>query len=349
MKSPRTSAEGAETGLTEAEISTAFVSLAGKNLLLAVSGGPDSTALLGMVAAWGGAASVHVATVDHGLRVQSRQEAEAVGAFAAGFGFSHHILVWQGEKPAARLQETAREARYDLLAACAARIGASHVLTAHTLDDQAETLLFRLVRGSGPAGLVGMVPERVLSNPPESSPAIHARPLLNFSKSRLVATCRERNWPYFEDPSNQNEKFARVRMRRLLPLLAGEGLDARALARLSQRMAKAEAALDAQILTLWPDMMKNKLSDQMVLDGALLLRQPRAIVERVVSRALNAVENSRWQRLERVEKCCEDLIAAAQAGEAIRRSLGLCLVHLTASCELIIARAPERKRGMQRN
>jgi tRNA(Ile)-lysidine synthase len=128
-----------------------------RRFLVAVSGGPDSTALMHALARWAPEAgcSVLAATIDHGLRPGSRAEAEAVAADASALGLEHRILTWSGPKPGARLQERAREARYGLLTGLA-RQEAAAVATAHTLDDQAETVLLRLAAGSGIAGLAGI-------------------------------------------------------------------------------------------------------------------------------------------------------------------------------------------------
>ncbi|HXZ18039.1 MAG TPA: tRNA lysidine(34) synthetase TilS, partial [Roseiarcus sp.] len=129
-----------------------------KATLIAVSGGPDSTALLLMAAEWAArrGARVFAATVDHGLRPESAAEAAGVALLSAKLSVPHATLVWSGAKPATRLQERAREARYRLLLAHAEKIGADRIATAHHLDDQAETVLFRLLRGSGVSGLKGM-------------------------------------------------------------------------------------------------------------------------------------------------------------------------------------------------
>jgi tRNA(Ile)-lysidine synthase len=206
-------------------------------LLLAVSGGPDSTALPLMAAGWAGGPALYAATVDHALRPESAAEAQAVAALAAGLGVPHRTLRWEGEKPATRLQERARNARYGLLEAEAERVGAKVVVTAHHLDDQAETVLMRLARGSGIAGLAGMA-ARTRRGAVEI-----ARPLLGVAKSDLIAFCDARGVAYARDPSNANPRFARPRLRGLAGTLAAEGLDAPALARLARRAALAEEAL----------------------------------------------------------------------------------------------------------
>src|SRR5262249_22739030 len=128
-------------------------------LILAVSGGPDSTALMVLAARWRGRAKSPrfiAVTIDHGLRKESKREAKAVEKLATKLGIEHRTLEWTGRKPKTGLQEAARMARYRLLAKAAKEVGAGYVLTAHTLDDQAETVLFRMARGSGISGLAGM-------------------------------------------------------------------------------------------------------------------------------------------------------------------------------------------------
>jgi tRNA(Ile)-lysidine synthase len=185
------SADGA-TPVSAAELRSLFADLADHPvLILAVSGGPDSTALLWLAARWRkslkhGPKLVAV-TVDHGLRKEAKREAAAVARLARKLGVAHRTVRWQGRKPATGLQEAARMARYRLLAEAARRAGARAVLTAHTLDDQAETVLIRLTRGSGIGGLGAMARVAPLHGDGEIS---LIRPLLDLPKVRLVATLR---------------------------------------------------------------------------------------------------------------------------------------------------------------
>jgi tRNA(Ile)-lysidine synthase len=151
--------------ISVAEARTLFGALAyASTLVLAVSGGPDSTALMVLAARWRSALAKErkngpkllAVTVDHGLRRESASEARAVKRLARTLGVAHRTLHWQGRKPASGLQQAAREARYTLLAAAARRAKAGCILTAHTLDDQAETVLIRMTRGSGLTGLGAM-------------------------------------------------------------------------------------------------------------------------------------------------------------------------------------------------
>jgi tRNA(Ile)-lysidine synthase len=215
---------------------------AASTLILAVSGGPDSVALMWLAARWRRGLKrgpdLIAVTVDHGLRRAARREARDVKQLAKDFGIAHRTLRWIGKKPATGVPEAAREARYALLFKAARSAGAGHVLTAHTLDDQAETVLMRLSRGSGIAGLAAMT----RLSPREA--AILARPLLHLPKSRLIATLKRAGIGYADDPTNRDPGFTRPRLRALMPALADEGCDARNLARLASRLARANAALD---------------------------------------------------------------------------------------------------------
>jgi tRNA(Ile)-lysidine synthase len=211
-------------------------------IVLAVSGGPDSLALMWLAARWRKALkqgpALAVVTVDHGLRPEAAAEARAVKRLAASLDLPHRTLRWNGDKPRTGIQAAARGARYRLLAQAAKILGASHVMTAHTRDDQAETVLMRLSRGSGIAGLAAMAREI------ERDGVVLARPLLDLPKARLVATLTKARIAFATDPSNADPRFTRPRLRELMPQLAAEGCDARALVRLAARAARADAALE---------------------------------------------------------------------------------------------------------
>lgn len=211
-------------------------------LLLAVSGGPDSIALMWLAARWRSALArgprLLVVTVDHGLRKEAAAEAREVKRLARALDLEHRTLRWTGPKPTTGLPAAARVARYRLLAKAARQSGATHILTAHTRDDQAETLLMRLLRGSGIHGLAAMTRET------ERDGVRLARPFLDVSKSQLIATLHKAKLDFADDPTNRDVSFTRPRLRALMPALAAEGGDARNLARLAQRLARANAAVE---------------------------------------------------------------------------------------------------------
>jgi tRNA(Ile)-lysidine synthase len=211
-------------------------------IILAVSGGPDSIALMVLAARWCRSKKrgprLIVATVDHGLRPEAAREARQVKRLARSLDLPHRTLRWTGPKPKAGLPAAARDARYRLLIKAAAAVGATHILTAHTRDDQAETLLMRMSRGSGLSGLAAMARQS------EREGLVLGRPLLQVAKSRLVATLNKARIGYAVDPTNHDTSFARPRFRALMPALAAEGCDSRNLARLAARLARANAALE---------------------------------------------------------------------------------------------------------
>lgn len=310
-------------------------------VLLAVSGGPDSVALMQLAAEVArsdpGFPPLVIATVDHGLRAASRAEAETVAVVAEALGLDAHILTWSGEKPVSRLQERARHNRYALLVDCARRIGATHLVTAHTLDDQAETVLFRLMRGSGPAGLAGMASSL------DRDGIRHLRPLLDVPKARLVATCRTRGWSFVEDPGNVDPRFARTRLRRLMPGLAAEGLDATRLATLARRMAEVEAAIGEAARRAVAEAARG--SD--LYAARRLLAEPAAVRHRALDLMITGLGTGPGRpRLDAVERLSAALASAAARAEPLRRALHGAVLSFDGGDNLRLAAAPPR-RGVQ--
>jgi tRNA(Ile)-lysidine synthase len=237
----------------DAELDALFASLASFPIvILAVSGGGDSVAMMHLAARWtllhAPPVKLIVATVDHGLRTGSRQEAEWVAEEARAHGLEHALLSWTTGKPSTGIQDAAREARYQLLADFARSFGASGpvaIVTAHTEDDQAETLLMRLARGSGLDGLTAMSEQRVIGDG-----CVLLRPLLGVSGARLRATLTAAQRTWIEDPSNDAERFERVRIRQARALLSSLGLSNDKIALSARRLERAQAALDAGVSAL---------------------------------------------------------------------------------------------------
>lgn len=208
-------------------------------IALAVSGGPDSLALL-LLAHRAFPGEVEAATVDHGLRAGSKAEAEAVARLCAGIGVPHHILAARVEPSGEGLQSAARAARYAALAEWMDSQGLGRLLTAHHSDDQAETLLMRLNRGSGVAGLAGV---RATGPVPGTDGRLRVyRPLLGWRRSELAAVVAAAGVEAALDPGNSDERFDRARIRNRLA--EAPWLDPAALARSAALLAEAEAALD---------------------------------------------------------------------------------------------------------
>jgi tRNA(Ile)-lysidine synthase len=211
-------------------------------IVLGVSGGPDSLALMLLIARWRRTLArgprLLAITVDHGLRSEAAREARQVKRLARELDVEHRTLRWTGTKPKTGVPAAARAARYRLLVRAARAAGASHIVTAHTRDDQAETLLMRLLRGSGITGLSAMARET------ERDGIMLTRPFLDVPKSRLVATLNKAGIAFADDPTNRDVFFTRPRLRSLLSALAAEGGDARTFARLAARLARANAAVE---------------------------------------------------------------------------------------------------------
>jgi len=269
---------------------------AGECVALAVSGGSDSTALMVLFADWlcrsSADPTLHtVLTVDHRLRPESGAEAAAVARHAALLGFRHAILVWEGPKPETGLQAAARAARHQLCANYASRRGIGKLLTAHTADDQAETLLMRLARGSGLDGLAAMAPLTCMAVPGNAGqPGLMiARPLLEVSKARLRATLAQRGIAWIEDPSNQSPAFERTRLRAARAQLEALGLTADMLGLSARRLRRARAALERWVADFCnPDaaLFHADPCGFIRVDGPALRGLPMEVAVRVLLRAV---------------------------------------------------------------
>lgn len=255
-------------------------------LALAVSGGPDSMALAYCVKRWceiRHAPSPLALIVDHGLRAGSAAEADAVKQHLANLGIDAEILRWDHGPITSRLHSEARKARYRLLLEACHKHKISHLLFAHHRDDQAETILMRLAKGSGIDGLAGMAAESVLGG-------VHIfRPFLTVPKDNLIATCEAAKIPTITDPSNSMEKFARGRLRRVMPLLAEEGLTVERLIDCGTRAAEAKDALEFYTSEFLAKACHRDTWGSVAFDKNALLAVPRAIALRALSQALQSV------------------------------------------------------------
>jgi tRNA(Ile)-lysidine synthase len=340
------SAAEAAAPVSAAEAKALFASLLRfPALVLAVSGGPDSTALLLLIARWRGrlkvAPKVLAVTIDHGLRRASAGEARAVKALARRLGVAHRTLRWTGKRPASGLQQAAREARYRLLALAAKSARASAIVTAHTLDDQAETVLMRMSRGSGLGGLGAMARESAL--PGSEREIVLVRPLLEIPKARLMATLARAKIEFADDASNRDPRFARARLRTLMPALAREGLSASSLARLAVRLRRADAAIEAAVDEAMQRLSENFCPAQIVIDAEKFCHLPAEVALRLLGRAIAGAGGQTAIRLGKLESLYEAL-ARAHASKTLRfrRTLGGAMVSLTPS-KLVLEPAPPRR------
>jgi tRNA(Ile)-lysidine synthase len=331
--------------VSAAEAKTLFAPLARHPaVVLAVSGGPDSTALLLLMARWRRALKrgpkLLAVTIDHGLRPTSAAEARAVKALARRLAVPHRTMRWEGKKPASGLQQAARDARYRLLAAAARSAKASAIITAHTLDDQAETVLLRLSRGSGLTGLSAMARE----SPLPGNGVVLVRPLLDIPKARLIAMLTRVKIRFADDPSNRDPRFTRVRLRELMPALAHEGLSARSLWRLAGRLRRADAAIETAV-----DEAMEKLCGscpdhaRIVVDADELVRLPAEVALRLLGRVIARAGAQGPIRLGKLEGLYEVLADMhANKTSRLRRTLAGALVTLSGS-KLEVERAPPRR------
>ena len=360
------------------------------SLVLAVSGGPDSTALMLLAARWRDSLKTKpkliAVTVDHGLRKESKREAAAVARLARGLRIMHRTLRWNGRKPVTGVQQAARAARYRLLGDAARKAGATHILTAHTLDDQAETVLIRMARGSGLTGLTAMAQVSPLpvaqrapsprggegwgegarasrSDPPhpnarsafdlspprrgEEAEIYVVRPLLSVPKSRLIATLRAAKTDYADDPSNRDPRFTRVRLRDLMGALAQEGLDARRLTQLARRLKRADAAIESAVDRAAAELaVESPDESSVVIEPRGFSELPSEVALRLLGRAIARVGDEGPVELGKLEALKSALDACKITANGRFRRTLAGAIVTRNGQQLVVERAPPRGRKL---
>ena len=257
------------------------------HLAVACSGGADSMALALLLHDWARSAggSLTALTVDHRLRPESAAEAGRVAEWMRARGIAHEVLVRPDTPLTGNLQAEARRIRYALMSEWCRRRGVLHLALAHHLEDQAETLLLRLARGSGVDGLAAMAP--VTENP-----AVRLlRPLLAVPRARLAATLRDAGQDHVADPSNENAAFGRVRLRHSERVLSREGLTAERLAATAAGLGRARAALDAAAAKLLAGGVRLHAEGYATIDAAMF-EADGEIALRGLARVLATVSGS---------------------------------------------------------
>jgi tRNA(Ile)-lysidine synthase len=290
-----------------------------------VSGGGDSVALMHLAAGWLSSnptalAHGNVLTVDHGLRPGSAREAAATATWARSLGFIAHTLTWHGPKPRSNVEDSARNARYRLIGDWALANGVATVLLAHTRDDQAETFLLRLGRGSGVDGLSAMRARAPFPLPGYDGLAL-VRPLLDIGRGELRADLASRGASWLEDPMNEDARFARVRIRELLPALEDAGVSTVRIAQAVAHLARAREALDAQTARFLARHAHFSPGGRAFLDVSALRAEPREIGLRALSAVLLRVGGQTYRpRFERLEHLYDSL------GRSAAQTLSGCRV-----------------------
>ena len=246
---------------------------------LAVSGGGDSVAMLHLAVEAG--LSVRVATVDHGLRPEAAAEAAEVGRVCAALGLSHAVLHWHWDG-AGNLQDAARRGRRQVLAQWALRAGLGAVALAHTRDDVAETFLMRLARGAGVDGLAAMVPRW------HEGGVTWVRPLLWASRGDLRGYLQGRGLAWVDDPSNDNERFDRVKARKALAVLRPLGISVDRLAEVAGHLAEARTALETVAGEVYARIVLDH-GPAVTIDLVALAKAPAEVQRRVLVGVIGGV------------------------------------------------------------
>lgn len=267
---------------------------------VAVSGGPDSMALALLFSNF---AEAQYLTFDHCLRPESADEANHVHDWLEGNGLFHTILKWTGEKPKSGIQAAARKVRYEALEGWCKQNAVKYLLTAHHMEDQAETFLMRLLKGSGIDGLAAMAPKSAGLS--ETNITI-LRPLLGVSKDRLKATLKTKNQEWIEDPSNEKAEFTRIKIRNALK--NSDDLDHKTLVRTAGRLAKVKGFLDDLTENLLAQVFEIHGSGYGVLDRAQFLKAPPEIALRALSKSLVFIGQSDYPpSLEKLKRLFQSL------------------------------------------
>lgn len=271
---------------------------------VAVSGGSDSLALLHLMNDWGRAPLAAV-TVDHGLRPESTGEAAHVAAICESLGIPHDVLTWQGWDGKGNLQDQARRTRYSMIADWARERDLDAVALGHTMDDQAETVLMRLAREAGVDGLSGMAPRVVRHG------TNFCRPLLGARREELREVLRARRVAWADDPSNVDEEFERVRVRKALAALEPLGIGVERIAASASHLLDARNAL-AQVAADFARAKMKSAAGDLIFDRTLLNRQPPEIRRRLLVGALKWVASAEYPPR---RDALEDLDDAIARGE----------------------------------
>jgi tRNA(Ile)-lysidine synthase len=319
---------------------------------VAVSGGADSLALMHLLARWAHARALPppiVLTVDHGLLPDSALMARKVVFWARAAGLKAVSLAWKGKKPPSDIEAAAREARYRLMRDWLESRGLKALYVAHTEDDQAETFLLRLARGSGLDGLSAM--QELAAFPVPSADALRlVRPLLSFSRTALRQHLTSQRQAWIEDPMNVDPRFARARIRAAWPALEALGLERARIADAAAHMSRAREALDWATLAVARRAVR--LEDGVAaVDSEALVQAPREVALRLLARLLMVLGGQSYRpRFESLER----LFDSIARGSYKTATLHGCIVATAPRAKAVFGSAtilirPEAKRRLRRS
>ncbi len=315
---------------------------------VAVSGGSDSLSLLYLIDAWSNKKNLKIVilTVDHNLRNGSADEALYVGELCNKLGLIHKTLFWDHEDIEGNLSASAREARYRLMQNS---IPSDAILiTGHTLDDQAETFLMRLRRGSGVDGLASMAEQSYLSFGNDGITIF--RPLLDFERQTLRKVLKFYKVDWIEDPTNNDRSFERVRVRDLLARFVEIGIDKNTIGRTALLMQSAKTALNHFASDCYEKFGSCDNGD-IIFDFSEFSKQPLDVKRRLISAAQKWISNQKYRpRLSQVDALINSLdekVTFSGSGTIcyfhnnsirITREANACVCEIEASNDVIFDR-----------
>lgn len=294
-------------------------------IAVAVSGGADSMALLLALSKVHPHQLLKAFTVDHGLRHGSAAEARWTCQQVKQRGIACDMLPIASVE-AGNLQAAARMARYEALNVATSAVNAAALCTAHTLDDQAETILARLSRGSGTKGLSGMQDVIAIPGQKGSQSAALYRPLLGTRRSTLRTYLTEHEQRWAEDPSNANTRFDRIRLREILGSWEDAGFTAERIAAAGENMRRSDDALEHYAHDVFSSVASDHGDSSLTIERSAFLESPADTQLRVLTKCLQAVsENNGPVRMAKLESCLKRI----HTGEKSRFTLHGCILNVT--------------------
>tara|TARA_Y100000590_G_scaffold470689_2_gene667848 strand:+ start:1380 stop:2636 length:1257 start_codon:yes stop_codon:yes gene_type:complete len=310
--------------VSESELSELFSFLDKKNkIAIAVSGGRDSTALLLMLSEWLrfkknlNDIKVYVLTVDHGLRAESSLECEKVKALSVQHGLDHHTLIWHKTSVLGTSQLKARNARYKLLIDFATKKGIDNIITAHTLDDQIETFIMRLGKGSGLDGLRSIEFKRSIDN------IDIFRPLLGISRKRITEILEQSGQNWIDDPSNQNKKFERIKIRKNISLLDNLNLSPSMISNSIRRLTRSQNAIkELSKVAFEQTVIVNELG-YLSVNRKKIEKYPEDIVMRVLEQSIKLINGGDHISMSSLESAYHEVFIKKN-----NRTINGCLIKI---------------------